>query len=70
MVKKSSQKFKYLENEKSFKDEIKSILHLKGLSLNQIKQYFWESWESEFTKRHSEFFRVIKNLALESTEPL
>ena len=27
MTKKKSQKFKYLENEKSFKDEIENILH-------------------------------------------
>ena len=27
MTKKSSQKFKYLENEKNFKDEIKNMFH-------------------------------------------
>ena len=27
MIKKSRQKFKYLENKKSFKDEIKNIFH-------------------------------------------
>ena len=33
MTKKSTQKFKYLENEKSFYGEIKSIFHIsKGLS--------------------------------------
>ena len=43
MTKKSRQKFKYLEKEKSFKDEIKTIFHyFKGLSLKQIKHFFWE----------------------------
>ena len=36
MVKKSRQKFKYLENEKSFQGEIKSIFIIfKGLSFEQ-----------------------------------
>ena len=40
MTKKSRQKFKDLENEKSFKDEIKSIFrHFKEISLRQM-QYF------------------------------
>ena len=40
MIKKTRQKFKYLENKKSFKDEIKNIfIILKGLSL---KQFFLE----------------------------
>ena len=39
MTKKSRKKRKYLENEKSFQDEIKSIFFMifKGLSLKQIK---------------------------------
>ena len=41
MTKRSGQKFKYLEDEKTFKDEIKCIFHdFKGLSLKQIKQFF------------------------------
>ena len=41
MTRKPRQKFKYLENEKGFKDEIKCIFHdVKGLSLKQIKQFF------------------------------
>ena len=40
MTKKSRQKFKYLENEKSFQDEI-GIFN-KRLLLKQIKQYFWK----------------------------
>ena len=41
MTKKSIQKFKYLENEKSFQEEIQRIFHhFKGLSLKQINQIF------------------------------
>ena len=43
MTRKPEQKFKYLENEKGFKDEIKEIKCIfhdfKGLSLKQIKQF-------------------------------
>ena len=43
MSKMSRQNFKYLENEKNLKDEIKSIFIIfKGLSLKQIKQVFLE----------------------------
>ena len=38
MSKKSSQKFKYLENESSFKDEI----NFRGLLMKQITQTFLE----------------------------
>ena len=42
MSKMSRQNFKYLENEKNLKDEIKSIFIIfKGLSLKQIKQVFF-----------------------------
>ena len=48
MTKKSRQKFKHLENEKSFEDEINSIFHhFKGLLVMQIKNYikiFFKSW--------------------------
>ena len=44
ITRKPEQKFKYLENEKGFKDEIKEIKCIfhdfKGLSLKQIKQIF------------------------------
>ena len=40
MAKKSTEKFKYLENEKSFYDEIKSIFH-QSLSLKKII-FFWK----------------------------
>ena len=40
MAEKSRQKFKYLENEKSFKGKIKSIFHIfKGQPLKQIKRF-------------------------------
>ena len=48
MTKKSRQKFKYLENKKSFEDEINSIFHhFKGLLVMQIKsniKIFFKSW--------------------------
>ena len=41
MTKNSSQKLKYLEDKKSFYDEIKSIFIIfKGLSIKQIIQFF------------------------------
>ena len=42
MAKKSAQKFKYLENKESFKDEIKSIFHkfLRAF-IEVIKTIFW-----------------------------
>ena len=43
MTKTSRQKFKYLENQKIFQNEIKSIcIILKERSLKQIKQNFFE----------------------------
>ena len=43
MTKKLGEKFKYLVNEKSFYDEIKSIFNIfKGLSLKQIKEFCLE----------------------------
>ena len=50
MNKKSRQKLKYLENEKSFYDEIKSIFHhFYGLSFKQIKQFFLQGeWVFRF----------------------
>ena len=44
MPKKSRQKFKYLENEKSFYDEIKSIFHQFWRAIIEAnKQFFFES---------------------------
>ena len=44
MTKKSWRKLKYLENEKSFQDEIKDIFFIifKGLSMKQIMKFFLE----------------------------
>ena len=40
-TKKSRQKFKCLENEKRFEDEVKNIFHyFKKVSLKQTKQFF------------------------------
>ena len=48
MTKVLKQKFKYLENEQSFQDEIKSIFyyHFKGLSSKQNKFFFFLEDES------------------------
>ena len=43
MNKNSWQKPKYLENRKSFEDEMKSFFILfKGLSMKEIKEIFWK----------------------------
>ena len=47
MSKKSRQKFKYLENEKSFEDEIKSIFHYFWRTIKANKKNFW-GWEPDF----------------------
>ena len=42
MAEKSRQKFKYLENEKRFQDEIKSKFHhFKGVFIEEIKTIFF-----------------------------
>ena len=43
MTEKSRQKFKNLENEKSFKLKESIFMIFKGLSLKQVKQFFWEN---------------------------
>ena len=51
MTKKSLQKRRYLESEKSFEDEIKSIFHhFKGISARQIAQFFFEGESSTFNQ--------------------
>ena len=43
MTKNSRQKFKYLEDKRAFKMKQKAFfIILKGLSLKQMKQIFWE----------------------------
>ena len=58
MTKNSRQKFKYLENEKSFWGEIKSILH-------HFKRVFiaknCQTWESTFTKFFDDKGRSVKH---------
>ena len=47
MTKKSRQKFKYLENEKSFKIKQRAfVIIFKGLSLKQIKKNYFSEGES------------------------
>ena len=49
MSKKSRQNLKYRKNEKSFQDEIKTFFIIfMELSLKQIKEHFFEIWESNF----------------------
>ena len=45
MTEKSRQKFKYLENKKTFSNEIKSIFHHFWKANNKI---FFSKWESDF----------------------
>ena len=61
MTKRSGQKFKYLENEKTFKDEIKCIFYdFKGLSLKQIKQIFLKGEGRTLRKNGSRKIRPEK----------
>ena len=47
MDKRSGQNFKYIENEKSFQDELKSVFHhFIGLSLKQINKQIYLEGES------------------------
>ena len=49
MAKKPTQKFKYLENEKSFQDEIKSIFdHFERAFIEANKTIFFPNRESDF----------------------
>ena len=48
MTKKTWQKRKYLENEKSFLDEIKTNFHHFWRALNEANNNFFGRWESEF----------------------
>ena len=61
-AKKSRQKFNYLENEKSFKDEIKSII-FEGLSLKQIKKICWEGESPTLIIFMYIIYSAFKNLA-------
>ena len=51
MTKKSRQKFKYLENKKSFWDEIKSIFHHFQRAFNCQKLF--QTWECAFKQKMS-----------------
>ena len=48
MPKKSRQKFKYIENEKSFQDKIKSIFYQFRRAIIEAKKIFFGRWESDF----------------------
>ena len=50
MTKMSRQKFQYLQNEKSFHDEMKNIFHhFYRVSIKANKMIFFRRWESEFS---------------------
>ena len=54
MTKKLRQKIKYLENEKSFQDEIKSIFHHFWRAFIQTnKTIFLREWESDFKFKYA-----------------
>ena len=49
MPKKPRQKFKYLENKKSFEDQIKSILHHFWRAVIEAdNNFFFGKWEADF----------------------
>ena len=54
MPKKSREKFKYLLNEKSFQDEIKSIFHHFWMAIIEAKKNFLEG-ESPTLRSQSDF---------------
>ena len=58
MIKKSRQQLKYLENENSFHDEMKSIVHRFYRDFIEIKHIFFKRWEFNF-----KFQEWIKNHA-------
>ena len=62
MTKKSRYEFKYLENDKSFLDEIKVFLAIfRGLLLKQIKQIFLEGESPTLIKtRYDCYFLLLK----------
>ena len=64
MTKKSRQKLQYLENEKSFKDEIKSIFHLFWRAIIEANNtVFFGRWESNFKSDHTESCLTVTRLA-------
>ena len=56
MTKKSRQKFKYLENEKSFYDEIKSIFHHCGRAITEANKKIFLEGESPTLNSQPECF--------------
>ena len=65
MAKKSLQKRKYLDNEKSFKDGIKSVFHnFKGLSVKQITQTFLKGESPTLKQCHHEQIQTLSRASL------
>ena len=63
MPKKSRQKFKYLENEKSFKDELKSIFRhfWRVIIETNKKNFFWRVLFKIYSKFRL-FLKIAKNV--------
>ena len=55
MTKKLCQKLKYLENEKSFSDEIKRIFHHRYRALNEAKNTVYLDGESPILRSKKVF---------------
>ena len=67
MTKTSWQKLKYLENEKSFYDEIRSIFHHVKWTFNQANNtIFFGRWESDFNELHTYKSLELSSLSLYS----
>ena len=62
MAKKSRQRFEYLENEKSFEDEIKTIFHHFRRAIIEANNFFFQG-ESPTLKINLEYvLKIIKHI--------
>ena len=62
MAKKSRQRFEYLENEKSFEDEIKTIFHNFRRAIIEANKFFFQG-ESPTLKINLEYvLKIIKHI--------
>ena len=68
MTKKSRQKLKYLENEKSFWDEIKSIFYHFWRVIIEVNKKFFGRWESDFNNLSISSFYSSRNIVQATDE--
>ena len=62
MAKKSRQRLEYLENEKSFEDEIKTIFHYFRRAIIEANKFFFQG-ESPTLKINLEYvLKIIKHI--------